>query len=345
MLPFVVVTLSNAGMLFAAAFFGGAWAWAALAYISLFTAFMDRVIPSLFPDMKEGTEFPSGALFSTLLGLLHFPLMGAALYGLSVSGMGWPQVMATLIAYSLFFGQVSHPNAHELIHRRERYARRLGRIVYATMLYGQHASAHVLIHHVHVATEDDPCTARKGEGFYRYFLRVWGRSLFDGLRAENAMRARKREKPALITHPFLHDVAVGLVMLALAVWMGGFLGFVALMAIALYSQLQIAIADYIQHYGLRRKRLENGRLEPVGPQHSWNTPHWFSSALMLNAARHSDHHVNPQRPYPALELDEAVMPTLPHSLPVMATIALLPPLYRKVMKRELARLPEVALAA
>ncbi len=345
MLPFVFVTLSNAGMLFAAAFFGGAWAWAALVYISLFTAFMDRFIPRLFPDMDEGTEFPSGAKLSVVLGLLHFPLMGAALYGLSVSGMGWPQVMATLIAYSLFFGQVSHPNAHELIHRKERFARRLGRIVYGSMLYGHHASTHVLIHHVHVATEDDPCTARNGEGFYRYFARVWWSAFASGLKAENAMRARKQTAPSLLSHPFMLDLLVALVTLGVAVAIGGFLGFVALLAIALYSQLQIAMADYVQHYGLSRARNEAGRYEPVGPQHSWNTPHWYSSALMLNAARHSDHHVNPQRPYPALELNEATMPTLPHSLPVMATIALLPPLYRRVMRRELARLPEAALAA
>lgn len=345
MLPFAFVTLSNVMLLLVASFLGGAWAFAALIYISLFTATMDRFIPSLFPQMDEGTEFPSGAYFSTALGLLHIPMMGAALYALSASGMGVPQVLALLVAYSLFFGQVSHPNAHELIHRNSRFARRLGRIVYGTMLYGHHASTHVLIHHVHVATEDDPCTSRKGEGFYRYFVRVWWSAFASGLKAENAMRARKQSKPSLLSHPFLIDLAVGVVTFAAAAAIGGLLGLVALLAIALYSQLQIAMADYVQHYGLARQKLANGRHEPVGPQHSWNTPHWFSSALMLNAARHSDHHVNPQRPYPQLELDETVMPTLPHSLPVMATIALVPPLYRRVMRRELARLPELARAA
>ncbi len=57
----------------------------------------------------------------------------------------------------------------------------------------------------------------------------------------------------------------------------------------------------------------------------------MSSAMMSNAPRHSDHHMHPMRPYPALQLDDVVMPILPHSLPVMATIALIPGWWRKVM--------------
>ncbi len=340
MLPFVIVTLSNAGLLLAAAFLGGPWAWAALLYISLFTAFMDRFVARLTPEMAEGAEFPSGAVFSVSLGVLHFVLLLAAIHGLSVTAMSLPERLATFVAFSLFFGQVSHPNAHELIHRSGRLARRLGRIVYGTMLYGHHASTHVLIHHAHVGTGKDPCTARKGEGFYRYFLRVWREVFISGLRAENVRRGRATTEKALHTHPYLLDLAVGVVTLTTAVLIGGVSGLVALLAIALYAQLQIAMADYVQHYGLFRRILESGKPEPVGPQHSWNTPHWYSSALMLNAPRHSDHHLNPQRPYPALTLDRGTMPTLPHSLPVMATIALFPPLYRRVMKRELANLPK-----
>ncbi len=42
--------------------------------------------------------------------------------------------------------------------------------------------------------------------------------------------------------------------------------------------------------------------EPAGPAHSWNAPQWYSSAMMLNAPRHSDHHENPMRAFPALDL-------------------------------------------
>ena len=60
---------------------------------------------------------------------------------------------------------------------------------------------------------------------------------------------------------------------------------------------------------------------------------------MVNAPRHSDHHAHPARPYPALRLTpENPRPMLPYSLPVMASIATLPHLWRRVMDRRVARM-------
>ena len=82
--------------------------------------------------------------------------------------------------------------------------------------------------------------------------------------------------------------------------------------------------------------MANGKPEPVTAAHSWNTPHWASSALMLNAPRHSDHHTHPQRPYPALRLPDDA-PQLPWPLPLACLIALFPPFWRRKMAPELAR--------
>ena len=114
----------------------------------------------------------------------------------------------------------------------------------------------------------------------------------------------------------------------MAVWAG----------LGLHATGQLLLSDYVQHYGLRRRVLADGRLEPVGPRHSWNAPHWFSGAMMLNAPRHSDHHAHPARPYPALRLPGAEeAPMLPRALPVCCTIALCPPLWRRMMAPHLAR--------
>jgi alkane 1-monooxygenase len=101
------------------------------------------------------------------------------------------------------------------------------------------------------------------------------------------------------------------------------------------------LSDYVQHYGLSRRIMADGKPEPVGSRHSWNAPHLMSSALMLNAPRHSDHHANPARPFPALRLEDN-MPMLPRSLPVMACVALFPRLWRRVMDPRVALLQEPA---
>ena len=72
-------------------------------------------------------------------------------------------------------------------------------------------------------------------------------------------------------------------------------GAVVWAALGLHAQVQILLSDYVQHYGLRRAEVQ-GRPVPVAAGHSWNAPHWFSSAFMLNAPRHSDHHAHPARP-------------------------------------------------
>jgi len=138
-------------------------------------------------------------------------------------------------------------------------------------------------------------------------------------------------------HPYGLYFGVGVLCLTLTAALGGIGGVIAYIAMCLYAQMQIMMSDYVQHYGLRRRRSAAGRLEPVGPSHSWNAPHRFSSALTLNAPRHSHHHVSPGTDFPELRLTEGDMPTLPYPLPMMAALSLTPPLWRKVMDRRVDR--------
>ena len=90
------------------------------------------------------------------------------------------------------------------------------------------------------------------------------------------------------------------------------------------------MSDYVQHYGLTRTVGPRGKPEPMGIAHAWNAPHLASSALMLHAPRHSDHHARPAQPYVALSLPDDA-PMLPRSLPVMACVALYHRPWRRVM--------------
>jgi alkane 1-monooxygenase len=336
MLLFAIATILPVGLALPAALLGGGWPWLMLLYMTLITAALDRFIPPLLPDAADGAEFPTAGALSILLGLLHFALFAVAFVALTAQ-TGPLAKIVTLIAIALWFGQVSHPNAHELIHRRDRFARRLGRAIYASLLFGHHASAHLLVHHVHVGTARDPNSAEAGLGFYRFLPRAWAGSLRAGFSAETAQRARAQSPRHWLSHPYFSYLAIGLVGLVGSTAIAGLKGLAAYLFLCAYAQFQILMADYIQHYGLRRALKASGKPEPVENTHSWNAPHWFSSALMVNAPRHSDHHMNPARPYPALRLRDS-MPMLPHSLPVMAVIALFPPLWRRVMRRALARL-------
>lgn len=314
---------------------GGLWALAGLLYMTALAACLDQIRAPFMGDAPEGAEFPAADPLLVALALGHLvalPLMTFAVAG--PSGLApWARA-ALFLGAGLWFGQVSNPVAHELIHRGQRRLFGLGVLVYGTLLFGHHASAHRLVHHALAASAEDPNTARAGEGFYRFFLRAWAGSFSRGLRAENARRARA----ARGLHPYLVYGLLALGSLALAGALAGPPGLAVWAGLALHAQVQLMLSDYVQHYGLSRARRADGGLEPMDERHSWNAPFWFSAALMLNAPRHSDHHAHPARPYPALRLPAPQRaPTLPWPLPVACTLALAPPLWRRAIRPHLAR--------
>jgi len=98
--------------------------------------------------------------------------------------------------------------------------------------------------------------------------------------------------------------------------------------------LLLEVVNYLEHYGLLRQRREDGRYERCRPEHSWNSNNVASNVLLYHLQRHSDHHANPIRRYQALRhVEEA--PQLPTGYAGMILLAVLPPLWRRVMDRRL----------
>ena len=324
MLPFAFASLTPAVLIAVGAFWGGVWIVAAVIYLTALTSVLDRLIARQGPAQSD----QSGDTLSVIVALAHVAVLGLAVWGISADHLAPIAKAGLFFAAGLWLGQVSNANAHELIHRPARGLHKLGMWVYITLLFGHHTSAHVLVHHRHVATRQDPNTSRKGEGLYRYILRAWAGSFRQGYVAEKTRLARI-SRPAW-RNPYVVYVGGAAVCIATAALWGGIGAVAVYVGLCAYAQSQLLMSDYVQHYGLTRAIGANGKPEPVAAEHSWNSPHWFSSAMMLNATRHSDHHAHPDRHYPALGLPDAG-PMLPRPLPLMASIALVPPLWRKIM--------------
>ncbi|WP_224825548.1 alkane 1-monooxygenase [Cognatishimia sp. MH4019] len=330
---FAAATLIPIPLLLAAAAFGGAFVAVALACLTVFTFAMDELVAFAGQDAPEGSEFPAADTLSAFLAVAHYVLLGVAIWAISWDGFhtGWEKA-GLFAAFGIFFGQVSNSNAHELIHRSSRGLRRLGAWVYTSLLFGHHTSAHTRIHHRYIGTTDDPNTARLGESFYAYAIRAWGGSFKAGLEIETSLLQQRDGTVRLWRHPYTGYLGGSAIFLGCAALIGGLGGVLTLLGLAAYAQMQLLLSDYVQHYGLVRQIMPNGKPEPVVARHSWNAPHWFSSALMLNAPRHSDHHAHPGKRYPGLTLPDAEdAPMLPRSLPTMAVLALYPPFWRKIM--------------
>ena len=334
MLLFVPITLIPVGLIGMATVWGGVWVALALLYLTALTATLDLIIARVAKPLPD-SEFPAATGLSVVLALAHFGLLGLVVWALAGDGLGWAEKLGLFAAAGLFFGQVSNSNAHELIHRPGRALHRLGMWVYVSLLFGHHTSAHPLVHHRLAATRADPSSARLGESLYRFMIRAWVGSFRAGLRADSARLVQAGRGWG--RHPYLIYFGGAFLCLGLATWAGGLLPYLAL---AGFAQLQLLMSDYVQHYGLTRTIGAQGKPEPMGSAHSWNAPHLMSSALMLQAPRHSDHHARPALPYAALGIP-AGAPMLPRSLPVMACVALYPRLWGRVMDPLVAQIRQV----
>jgi alkane 1-monooxygenase len=322
---FAIATLLPAGLIAAGAVWGSPFGLLGLAIMTLVSGLADQILPeNRSPDDTD----TSGTRLAVALALVHLGLLALVVWALAQDQHDFGAKLALFFAAGLYFGQISNANAHELIHRPQRALRMLGMWVYISLLYGQHHSAHPLVHHSHVGTAKDPNTARRGEGFYRYLIRAWRGEFIAGFRAEQARLARAGR--ASWRNPYWVYLGGSLGFGALALALGGAAGLWAYVSLAIYAQIQLLLSDYVQHYGLRRAIGADGRPEPVSARHSWNSPHPVSALMLLHATRHSDHHTSPARPYPALALPDDA-PMLPHPLPLMASIALIPPLWRRIM--------------
>ena len=102
----------------------------------------------------------------------------------------------------------------------------------------------------------------------------------------------------------------------------------------------LEVINYVEHYGLMREQLANGKYVPVQPRHSWNANHRVSNWWLFNLQRHADHHANASRPYyPLRALEEG--PQLPFSYPTAIVVALVPPLWHAIIDPRVARAAEV----
>lgn len=338
---YALVTLTPALLIALGAAGSGLAAGLALVWLTVIAAGMDRLLTP--PKRTDHDHAPWSDRLSLALGLVHFALLPLVLSALAQPDLGLGAKIALLLATASFFGQVSHPNAHELIHRRSPLLRGIGAAVYTSVGFGHHVSAHRLVHHRHVGTPDDPNTPLPGESFWDYLPRAWRGSFEAGLACE-IDRLERRDQPATSIHnPYLLWLGGALLSLVLALWLAGIVGGLALIVLAGLTGAQVLMSDYIQHYGLQRLELPNGRLEPVGPHHSWNAPRGFSSYMMMNAPAHSEHHMHPDRPYDRLD-PQADVPMLPWSMPVMAMCATLPSAWHRIMDRRALRVMEAAQA-
>jgi alkane 1-monooxygenase len=219
--------------------------------------------------------------------------------------------------------------SHELVHRSNRFDRSLGSVLLVLVCYYHWGIEHVAGHHRSVATPGDPATARLGESLPAFFVRALRTGFSSAWRIAAGRNARRNIQSPL-RNPVLYG---GLSSAAVACVLFAAFGLRALLFFFAQSIVAIGFLEtinYVEHYGLERRLVRPGVYERVTPLHSWNSPQWLTNVLLFNLQRHSDHHAWPTRPYYKLR-HHPEAPQLPTGYAGMALLAMIPPLWRRVM--------------
>lgn len=238
--------------------------------------------------------------------------------------VGW------LLSQGVIGGVVAINVAHELVHRHTRIEPWFGGALLACVCYAGFKVEHVRGHHVHVATPEDTSSAPVGMNVYAFIANALVRNPANAWRLE-ARRLELKGLPAFSRHNELlawHGLSV--LMLTGFTIAFGVMGALFFLAQSALAAATLEVINYVEHYGLVRRRQADGRYERTTHRHSWNSSFLFTNLLLLQLQRHSDHHAHPGRRYPSLRHHDDA-PQLPSGYAGMFVLALVPPLWFAVM--------------
>ncbi|WP_067687975.1 alkane 1-monooxygenase [Nocardia jejuensis] len=220
--------------------------------------------------------------------------------------------------------------AHELGHRVESLERWLSKIALAQSAYGHFFVEHNKGHHARVATPEDPASARMGESLWEFLPR----SVIGGFRSAISLEKGRLHRRGLrwwsVRNHILQAWAMTVVLFGslMAIYSWTILPYLLLQAVIGASLLESV--NYVEHYGLLRRRRANGNWARCSERDSWNSDRLVTNIFLFHLQRHSDHHANPGRRYQTLRTFEQA-PQLPAGYASMILLAYFPPLWRMVM--------------
>ncbi len=267
-----------------------------------------------------------------LLVPFQYLILAYFLYRISTPNLEVYEIIGMTTALGMACG-LSINNAHELGHRSTVYEQFMSKLLLMSTLYMHFFIEHNRGHHLRVATEEDPASSRYGEVVYLFYFRTIYFSWISAWELETK-RLKKAGKRVLSFHNEM--LLFQIIQTALISTIGVLFGLKTLILFivgALIGILMLETVNYIEHYGLQRKKIGK-RYERTLPIHSWNSSHPFGRMVLLELSRHSDHHYMANRKYQLLRhFDES--PQMPTGYPGMMLLALIPPIWFKIMNKQI----------
>ncbi|MFM5885219.1 MAG: alkane 1-monooxygenase, partial [Novosphingobium sp.] len=323
---------------------GGPWVYVGIASLPLF-GLIDSLLPNDFAVRRIGNKALADVpvWLCSLLGPVIY--LFAALWAARNPGAsGWEY--AGVIASTAWLSVIPLvPASHELYHQRGKLRRFIGRYVQVCYLDCTREIAHVVGHHIHVATTKDGDTAPRGTSLYTFTPKAVLVSTRESWRSESDNLEKQGKGRWSLGHRIWKAILAQIIFQSLVFAIGGWTAVAVALTAMVGARFWVESFNYFQHYGLIR--LDGA---PIGRRHVWNHLKPLSRTLGFEITNHADHHTNSFAAFHELKPDTQWIP-MP-SVFVCFFSALVPPLWhglviKPALKRwdnELATPEERALA-
>ncbi|TVR76316.1 MAG: alkane 1-monooxygenase [Saprospirales bacterium] len=319
----------------------GGWVWSPFVLLFIILPLIEWTLPVFDANLRPplSTKLEAEKIYDWVL-YGNLPLLWGLVfwyaYTISSTSLHAAEYAGLTVGMGIVLGSFGINVAHELGHRLNNWDQWMARLLLLPALFMRFTIEHNYGHHKYVATELDPASAEKGLAVYPFIIRSFIGTWRGAYAIENRRlrRAYDKGKP-LQNRVILFEIAQ-LAYLLIMGWLFGWLAVPFLIISALIGIALLEIVNYIEHYGLRRKKLKEGRYEAVGPAHSWNSSHLMSRLFLYELSRHPDHHQKAEKKYQVLNhIKES--PQMPFGYPMMIILSMIPPIWFKMMD---SRLPD-----
>ena len=321
------------------------WTFFVFVYAYILVPILDEVVnrDSQNASAEEYEKLIKDCYFDFLVYshvYIQYFMLAWCCYVLTHDNLIWWQVAGLMLSQGVYASTIINV-AHELGHRASPVAQFHSRMALLSVCYMHFLVEHNRGHHVHVATPLDPATAKKNQTIFSF----WKQTLIGGFQSAWNIEKKLLEKQGKTSWNVRNEM---IWVIVLPIVLGGFLTLffsgiseklewivpIFFVVQSIIAILSLECVNYIEHYGIVRREISEGKYEKVNPLHSWNANHFYSNLMLFQLQRHSDHHAYASRPYQVLRhFNES--PQLPFGYTMMILMSLVPPIWFKVMNKRL----------
>ncbi|KAA1247353.1 alkane 1-monooxygenase [Aquimarina sp. RZ0] len=222
---------------------------------------------------------------------------------------------------------------HELGHRftQERY---IAKALLLPSLYMHFYIEHNFGHHLKAATQEDPATAKYNQPVYSFWVTSTIGQYISAWKIQHTLLKQKSISFFSPKNDMFWYLIISTAYLLTILILFGTQGLTIAIFSGIVGFLLLETINYIEHYGLLRKKNSSGRYERVNEIHSWNSNHLLGRILLFELTRHSDHHYRSSKKYQLLDHHHN-SPQLPFGYPTSMVLSLFPPIWFLIMNKRI----------